>query len=216
MNLIKTSNRFRLATSLLITLFLGGLLLAGQKLLYTNKMKVFYFQGKPGTMFFALFACTIAVYFYLFTKQTDDAGKAMKKWCLSINTILFAILLPLQVFSMDSYFYISDRSIVESKFWNLGDKEIFAWEDLKKSVLTVLTDTNDETVAIVNRLVFQNGKIYDINISSIGKQEFQRLFAYLKHKNLVVEIQQLSERQLELVQDAYGAQVAQLFIEQKS
>lgn len=216
MNQTNTSNRFRLATSLLITLCLGGLLLAGQKLLYTDKMKVFYFQGKPGTLFFALFACTIAVYFYLFTKRTDDAEKVMKKWCLSINTILFAILLPLQVFSMDSYFYISDRSIVESKFWNIGDKETFEWHDLKKSVLTVLADTNSETVSIVNRLVFQNGKIYDINISTIGKQEFHRLFAHLKHKNLVVEIQQLSERQLQLVRNAYGTQVAQLFIEQKS
>jgi hypothetical protein len=215
MSQTKNHYRFRLATSLLLTLILGGILLAGQKLIYTDKMKIFYFQGKPGTLFFALFACTIAVYFYLFTKR-GDSGKVMKKWCLTINSILFALLLPLQIFSMDSYFYISDREVVESKFWNVGDKEKVNWKDLKKSVLTVLGDANSDTVSIINRLVFRNGKTYDINISTIGKQEFSKLLTYLKRQNLSVEIHQPSDKQLQLVRSSYGPQVAQLFTVNKN
>ncbi|MCH5585672.1 hypothetical protein MK805_12025 [Shimazuella sp. AN120528] len=215
MSQTKNHYRFRLATSLLLTLILGGILLAGQKLIYTDKMKIFYFQGKPGTLFFALFACTIAVYFYLFTKR-GDTGKVMKKWCLTINTILFVLLLPLQVFSMDSYFYISDREVVESKFWNVGDKETVDWKDLKKSVLTVFGDGNSDTVSIINRLVFRNGKTYDINISTIGKQEFSKLLTYLKHQKLLVEVQRPSEEQLQLVRSNYGPQVAKLFIDNKN
>jgi hypothetical protein len=212
MSQTKTHNRFRLVTSLLLTLVLGGILLAGQKLIYTDKMKIFYFQGKPGTLFFALFACTIAVYFYLLTKRGNDSGKIMKKWCLTLNTILFVILLPLQIFSMDSYFYISDREVVESKFWNVGDKETVDWKDLKKSVLTVLSDANSDTVSIINRLVFRNGKTYDINISTIGKHEFSRLLTYLKRQNLSVEVQQPSKEQLQMVRSSYGPQVVQLFV----
>lgn len=209
------THRFRLATSLLLTLILGGILLAGQKLIYTDKMKIFYFQGKPGTLFFALFACTIAVYFYLLTKR-GNTGKVMKKWCLTINTILFVLLLPLQIFSMDSYFYISDREVVESKFWNVGDKEKVNWKDLKKSVLTVFGDANSDTVSIINRLVFRNGKTYDINISTIGKQEFSKLLTYLKGQNLLVEVHQPSDEQLQLVRSSYGPQVAQLFTAYKN
>jgi hypothetical protein len=211
MSWTENHNRIRLITSLLLTLILGGILLAGQKLIYTDKVKIFYFQGKPGTLFFALFACTIAIYFYLLTKRKDETGKVLKKWCLTINTILFVILLPLQVFSMDSYFYISDREVVESKFWNVGDKEKEDWKDLKKAVLTVLGDTNSDTVSIINHLVFQNGKTYDINISTIGKQEFSKLLTYLKNQNLLVEVKQPSEEQLLLVRSNYGEQVEKLF-----
>jgi hypothetical protein len=216
MSWTKNHNRFRLITSLLLTLVLGGILLAGQKLIYTDKMKVFYFQGKPGTLFFALFACTIAVYFYLLTKRNKESGKVMQKWCLTLNTILFVILLPLQIFSMDSYFYISDRAVVESKFWNVGDKETVNWKDLKKSVLTVLGDANGNTVSIINHLVFQNGKTYDINISTIGKHEFSKLLTYIKKQNLLVEVQKPSEEQLQLVKSNYGSQVAKLFTTENS
>ena len=211
MSWTKNHNRIRLITSLLLTLILGGILLAGQKLIYTDKMKVFYFQGKPGTLFFALFACTIAVYFYLLTKRKDDTAKIMKRWCLTINTILFVILLPLQVFSMDSYFYITDREVVESKFWNVGDKEKVDWKDLKKAVLTVLGDANSDTVSIINHLVFRNGKTYDINISTIGKQEFSKLLAYLRNQKLSVEVIKPSKEQLQLVRINYGSQVEDLF-----
>ena len=212
MSWTKNHNRIRLITSLLLTLILGGILLAGQKLIYTDKMKVFYFQGKPGTLFFALFACTIAVYFYLLTKRKDETGKVLKRWCLTINTILFVILLPLQVFSMDSYFYITDKAVVESKFWNVGDQEKVDWKDLKKAVLTVLGDANSDTVSIINHLVFRNGKTYDINISTIGRQEFSKLLTYLKKQNLSVEVQKPSQEQLQLVRSNYGSQVEQLFL----
>lgn len=183
----------------------------GQKMFHTIKGQVFYFQGKPGTLFFALFAGTIAAYFYLWTKKSDTVGKALKKWCLTINTILFVILLPLQVFSMDSYFYISDKAIVESGFWNMGDQETIHWKDLKKSVLTVLDDSNSDTISIINHLVFRNGKVYDINISTIGKQQFSELFTFLKHHKLIVEVQKPSKAQLQVVNEMYGSQVVHMF-----
>jgi hypothetical protein len=204
-----------LITSLIITLLLGGILLAVQKLLYTNEEQVFYFQGKPGTLFFALFACTIAFYFYLFTKKWYESGQLMKRWCLTINTILFVVLLPLQVFSMDSYFYISNKAIVQSGFWHVGDQETTNWKDLKKSVLTVLGDTNGNTVAIINRMVFRNGETYDVNISAIGKYEFNRLLSFMKHQNLLIEIHKPSKEQLQMVRNSYGPQVVDLFINSK-
>ncbi len=211
MNPSITNSRIRLFTSLLITLLLGGVLLVGQKMFHAIKGQIFYFQGKPGTLFFAFFASTIAVYFYILTKRVDGNGQLLKKWCLTINTILFVVLLPLQVFSMDSYFYISDKAVVESSFWHMGDKETIQWKDLKKSVLTVLADANGNTVSIINRLVFQNGKIYDINISTIGKREFSKLYAFLKQENMIVEVQRLNKTQLRLVKETYGPQVVQLF-----
>jgi hypothetical protein len=177
----------------------------------SHEKNIFYFHGEPGSLVFAFFSFSIGIYLYIFIKDKNHNlnMQIVRRWWLGINTICFLVLLFLLPYSFDSYMLVNEKGVIESYFWQLGDQHLTKWDQLKQCNLIVSGD--EENWSVQGRLVFQNGKTYELNPSSMDQQKFVNLIQYLHKLDKEVAVTKLTTVQKKLIYETYGKEMLSLF-----
>jgi hypothetical protein len=177
----------------------------------SQEKNIYYFQGEPGSLIFAFFSFSVGIYLYLFIKDKNYNihTQMVRKWWLGINTVCFLGLSFLLPYSFDSYMLVNEKGVMESYFWQLGDQHLTKWNQLKHCNLTVNGDQQNWSVK--GQLVFQNGKTYDLNPSSMDQQKFVSLIQFLHKLDKKIMVTKLTTVQKKLIYEMYGQEMLSLF-----
>ncbi|SEN58583.1 hypothetical protein [Lihuaxuella thermophila] len=188
---------------------------------YTDYGQIVYWDGYGGIVASLVVSGLLGVYIYAFLNR--------KRWSMSSMTVtekqfwigysvLVMIAFLITLFVLDKYSLVTEKGLVESSFWKLGDHEKVYWNQIDRAKLDIIKDKRGKVTVVYLECELKNGKTSTIesnfsrtNTRWMKKKDFVRAYQLVKQNKVPIQIMSIDSHDIGKIEGRFGREVAALF-----